>query len=287
MMISDYSSLINEKLKSAIALKDLKYKGLLDSMTYSLNAGGKRIRPVLVLEFCRMTGKDYHIAIPAACAIEMLHTYSLIHDDLPCMDNDDLRRGLPTNHIVFGECNAVLAGDALLTEAFYQIASSELEDRTKVECIRVLSESAGINGMCGGQYLDTNYDDELTEEDIVTINTLKTGALLKAACVMGVICAGGSDDQIYAASVFGDNIGRAFQIRDDVLDVVGNREQLGKSVGSDTKDKKINYMSLYGEEYCLDAIEKLTCNAKEAVSQSFSDTSLLFELADSLTNRKN
>ena len=166
MMISDYSSLINEKLKSAIALKDLKYKGLLDSMTYSLNAGGKRIRPVLVLEFCRMTGKDYHIAIPAACAIEMLHTYSLIHDDLPCMDNDDLRRGLPTNHIVFGECNAVLAGDALLTEAFYQIASSELEDRTKVECIRVLSESAGINGMCGGQYLDTNYDDELTEEDI-------------------------------------------------------------------------------------------------------------------------
>ena len=287
MMLSEYTRLINERLKKAIECKNSKYKGLYDAMAYSLNAGGKRIRPVLVLEFCRMTGRDFHAAIPAACAIEMLHTYSLIHDDLPCMDNDDLRRGLPTNHKVFGECNAVLAGDALLTEAFYQISSSELEDRVKARCIMVLSEAAGLNGMCGGQYLDTNYDDELSEEDIITINTLKTGALLKAACMMGVICAEGTDEQLNAASVFGDNIGRAFQIRDDVLDVVGNSEQLGKSIGSDSKDKKINYMSLYGEEYCLALIEKLTCNAKDAVRQSFSDTSIVFDLADSLAYRKN
>ncbi len=286
MKINEYTDLINDCLKKAIQLRNPKYHGLYDAMTYSLNAGGKRIRPVLVLEFCRITGNDFKKAIPAACAIEMLHTYSLIHDDLPCMDNDDLRRGRPTNHIVFGECNAVLAGDALLTEAFYQITSSDLEAKIKAETVKVLSGAAGLNGMCGGQYLDTNYDGELSEEDIVTINTLKTGALLKAACMMGVICANGSEEQICAASEFGDNIGRAFQIRDDMLDVIGNREQLGKSTGSDTKDNKINYMSLYGNEYCIELIDKLTEKAKDALRQTFSDTAFLFDLADSLTIRK-
>lgn len=286
-MIDLYIELINERLKNAIEIRNNKYKGLYDSMTYSLNAGGKRIRPVLVLEFCRMSGEDFHKAVPVACAVEMLHTYSLIHDDLPCMDNDDLRRGRPTNHIVFGECNAVLAGDALLTEAFYQISASDLEDTLKIRCINELSYSAGLNGMCGGQYLDTNYEEDLSENDIITINTLKTGALLKASCVMGVICANGTEEQFTSASLFGEYIGRAFQIRDDLLDVLGNREQMGKTVGSDSKDKKINYMSLYGEDYCLKLIDNLTEKAKKAADKAFSDTSVLCGLADSLTKRIN
>ena len=287
MKISEYSSLINDKLKHAISLNNIRYKGLFDAMTYSLNAGGKRIRPVLTLEFCRISGGEFNQAIPVACAVEMLHTYSLIHDDLPCMDNDDLRRGRPTNHIVFGECNALLAGDALLTESFYQIASSSLKDSVKNGCIRVLSEAAGLNGMCGGQYLDTNYSESFNENDVITINMLKTGALLKASCVLGVICAEGSESQIEAASLFGDNIGRAFQIRDDVLDVIGSWEVLGKSVGSDNKEMKINYMTLYGEEYCIKLIEEYTSRAKDALLPCFSDTAFLFDLADSLITRNN
>ena len=286
MKLSDYAAIVNSYLNSAISLGNEKYKGLYDGMTYSLTAGGKRIRPVLVLEFCRITGKDFHDALPVACAIEMLHTYSLIHDDLPCMDNDDLRRGRPTNHRVFGECNAVLAGDALHTEAFYQIASCDLSVPVKLECVKVLSGAAGLNGMCGGQYLDTNYSEDLTEKDIITINSLKTGALLKAACMMGVICGEGSEEQIKAAETFGEYIGWAFQIRDDVLDVVGDREQLGKSIGKDSEENKINYMSVYGEEYCLKLIEEYTAKAKEALVPCFDDTELLFELADSLINRK-
>ncbi len=287
MKISEYIALINEKLKNTIILKNGRYKGLFDAMTYSLNAGGKRIRPVLTLEFCRISDGNMDDALQVACAVEMLHTYSLIHDDLPCMDNDDLRRGRPTNHIVFGECNALLAGDALLTESFYQISSSSLKDSVKNGCIRVLSEAAGLNGMCGGQYLDTNYSENIDENDIITINMLKTGALLKASCVLGVMCAEGSEIQIEAASLFGDSIGRAFQIRDDVLDVIGSSELLGKSVGSDSKEKKINYMTLYGEEYCLKLIEEYTLKAKEALVPCFSDTSFLFDLADSLITRNN
>lgn len=286
MRIDEYRALINNELQKAIVLEDDHYKGLYEAMTYSLLAGGKRIRPVLTLEFCRICGEDFHHAIPAACAIEMLHTYSLIHDDLPCMDNDDLRRGRPTNHIVFGECNAVLAGDALLTEAFFQIASSGMDNGSKVDCLKVLSQAAGLNGMCGGQYLDTNFEPDFSEDNINLINSLKTGALIKAACEMGVICARGSVQQFNAASHFGEYIGRAFQIRDDILDVVGNSDQLGKSVGSDSKFEKINYMSLYGEKKCLALVEILTEQAKESLSSVFSDISFLFELADSLTKRK-
>ena len=286
-MTSEYLSRINEHLKYSIQLKNERYKGLYDAMTYSLNAGGKRIRPILTLEFCRIAGGKTEDAIQVACAVEMLHTYSLIHDDLPCMDNDDLRRGRPTNHIVFGECNALLAGDALLTEAFFQISTSPLNDAVKIRCIGVLSDAAGLNGMCGGQYMDTNFDKSFDERDIVIINTLKTGALLKAACIMGVVCAQGTEKQIAAASAFGDCLGRAFQIRDDVLDVIGSRDLLGKSVGSDIKDRKTNYMSLYGEEYCLALIEEYTSRAKEALLSVFSDTSYLFDLADSLIARNN
>ena len=286
MKLNDYAALINGYLNGAISVNNIKYKGLYDAMAYSLTAGGKRIRPVLVLEFCRISGKDFREALPVACAIEMLHTYSLIHDDLPCMDNDDLRRGMPTNHRVFGDCNAVLAGDALLTEAFWQIASCELSVPVKLDCIKVLSGAAGLNGMCGGQYLDTNYSESLSEDDIITINSLKTGALLKAACKMGVICGEGSDKQIQAAESFGEYIGWAFQIRDDVLDVIGNSRQLGKSVGKDSKENKINYMSVYGEEYCLKLIDDYTAKAKEALVPCFDDTALLFELADSLKYRK-
>ncbi len=287
MKNSEYISRINEHLKSAIQLKNERYKRLYDAMTYSLNAGGKRIRPILTLEFCRIAGGNTEDALQVACAVEMLHTYSLIHDDLPCMDNDDLRRGRPTNHIVFGECNALLAGDALLTEAFSQISTSPLSDAVRIQCIRVLSDSAGLNGMCGGQYMDTNFDESFDERDIVTINTLKTGSLLKASCILGVVCAQGSEKQITAASSFGDCLGRAFQIRDDVLDVIGSREVLGKSVGSDKKEMKTNYMSLYGEAYCLALIEEYTSRAKEALLPVFSDTSYLFDLADSLIARNN
>ena len=286
--MNEYKSLIDEKLAEYFMPAGLPYDGLLESMRYSLTAGGKRIRPILVLEFCRISGGDVQKALPVACAVEMLHTYSLIHDDLPCMDNDDLRRGKPTNHVVYGECTAVLAGDALQAEAFGTILRSELSADARANCAEILADAVGSDGMCAGQFLDMAGENKvLSEEDLNEINSRKTGALLIAACKMGVAAAGGRDEQLEAAALFGAAIGAAFQIRDDILDVISTNEALGKPVGSDAQENKNTYMALYGEERCMEMIRRLTESAKSALSGAFSDTAFLSGLADSMVTRIN
>lgn len=286
MTLKEYKILIDAKLAEYFRADDMPQAGLFESMRYSLNAGGKRIRPILVLEFCRITGGDCDKALPAACAIEMLHTYSLIHDDLPCMDNDDLRRGKPTNHVVYGECTATLAGDALQAEAFGTILRSELPAEARAECARILADAVGADGMCGGQFLDMiGENKKLTAQELDEINSRKTGALLIAACTMGVTAAGGSDKQLEAAAMFGAAIGAAFQIRDDMLDVISTSEQLGKPIGSDAQEHKNTYMALYGADRCMEMIKKLTEQAKAVLNEAFDDTAFLCELADSMVTR--
>ena len=288
MTAKEYKTLIDAELSEYFKPSGLSYDGLLDSMRYSLTAGGKRIRPMLVLEFCRISGGDAEKALPVACAVEMLHTYSLIHDDLPCMDNDDLRRGKPTNHVVYGECTATLAGDALQAEAFGTIARSSLSAEARVNCVEILADAVGCDGMCAGQYLDMiGEHKQLNEDELNDINSRKTGALLTAACRMGVAAAGGSAEMLDAAARYGACVGAAFQIRDDILDVISTSEALGKPVGSDAQEHKNTYMALLGEKKCMEMIEKLTQQAKNALEGAFEDTKFLCDLADSMVTRLN
>ena len=251
---------------------------LFEAMEYSLLAGGKRLRPVFAFEFCRMCGADWHKAAPFAAAIEMIHTYSLIHDDLPSMDNDDFRRGRPTNHKVYGEAMAILAGDALLTDAFCVASTAG-----NTEGVAVLAECAGSLGMVGGQVLDIMSEERLlTEQEVIDIQTRKTGALINAACVTGVIAGGGSEEQIAAAGRFAGALGMAFQIRDDMLDVIGTQEEMGKGVGTDAG--KNTFVRLYGLEKCEELVQRYTHVAIEALS-AFEDTAYMKSLAVSLTDR--
>ena len=287
MTANEYKNLVDSKLSEFFNPSGMSYDGLLESMHYSLTAGGKRIRPTLVLEFCRISGGDVENALPVAGAIELLHTYSIIHDDLPCMDNDDLRRGKPTNHVVYGECTATLAGDALQAEAFGTIARSELPAENKIACVEILADAVGSDGMCAGQYLDmVGESKRLTEEELDDINSRKTGALLIAACRMGVAAAGGSGEMLEAAAHYGACVGAAFQIRDDILDVISTSEELGKPIGSDAQEHKNTYMALLGESKCMEMIEKLTNQAKSALCGAFDDTKFLCDLADSMVTRK-
>ena len=287
MTIDEYKNKIESALDKCFLMgEEFPQAKLAESMRYSLLAGGKRIRPMLVLEFCRISGGDVEQALPVACAIEMLHTYSLIHDDLPCMDDDELRRGRPTNHVVYGECTAVLAGDTLQAEAFGTILRSQLPAERRARCAEILAGAAGIDGMCGGQYLDMSWEGrELSEQELTEINSRKTGALLVAACQMGVAAAGGNQLMMAAAGHFGAALGMAFQIRDDMLDVLSTDEELGKPVGSDEKENKNTYMVLMGKEGCEKAIEKLTGFAKDTLKEAFDDTDFLCNLADSLAYR--
>jgi len=288
MTANEYKKYVDAKLSEYFKPSGLSYDGLLESMHYSLTAGGKRIRPMLVLEFCRISGGNIEKTLPVACAIEMLHTYSLIHDDLPCMDNDALRRGKPTNHVVYGECTATLAGDALQAEAFGTIARSQLPAEARVTCVEILADAVGSDGMCAGQYLDMVGEHKLLSEDELNdINSRKTGSLLTAACRMGVAAAGGNEAMLEAAAQYGACVGAAFQIRDDILDVISTSEELGKPIGSDAQEHKNTYMTLLGEYKCMQMIEKLTDQAKNAVAGAFEDTKFLCELADSMVTRKN
>ena len=288
MTTKEYKDRIDAALETYFVSPPESLAGLAESMRYSLLAGGKRIRPTLVLEFCRICGGDIDAALPVACAIEMLHTYSLIHDDLPCMDDDALRRGRPTNHVVYGECTATLAGDALQAEAFGTILRSALPAERKARCAEFLADAVGLDGMCGGQFLDMlGEGKKLSEQELADINSRKTGALLTAACRMGVAAGGGNEAQLEAASLYGAAIGAAFQIRDDMLDVLGNEQQLGKPIGSDAQEEKNTYMALYGAEHCSQMIEKLTARAKDVLSGVFDDTAFLSALADSMAVRTN
>lgn len=283
-----------ERLRGLVngALEDCFLHGnkpdvLKDAMRYSLLAGGKRIRPILMLAFCRASGGSEAECLGAACGIEMLHTYSLIHDDLPCMDNDDLRRGRPTCHKAFGETNAVLAGDALQAEAFLHVLRSSPDPERNAAMAAVLAEAAGADGMCAGQYLDTSLEGQpLTVDELRRIHSLKTGALLRAACVMGVACAGGTAEQVDAAADFAMHLGLAFQIRDDVLDRISSTEELGKPVGSDEAEGKTTFYSLLGEAECERLVREHTALAGTALSRAFDDTSFILWLAERLAVRK-
>ncbi len=277
-----YSRNISLYLESFFS-RNVPQRKLYESMRYSLLAGGKRIRPVLTQAFCEMCGGYAVGALDFAAAVEMVHTYSLIHDDLPCMDNDDYRRGKPTNHRVYGEALAVLAGDALLTHAFQRLARSALPADRVVKALRVLSVCAGEDGMVGGQVLDMAAEERLcTEAEVHAIQSRKTGALIDAACRLGVIAAGGNTEQQEAASAYARAIGLAFQIQDDILDVVGDAEKLGKATGMD--EHKNTFVRLYGVEACRELVQQQTAKAIEAL-QDFEKPEFLITLANSLANR--
>ncbi len=262
---------------------------LYDAMRYSLLAGGKRIRPVLLMEVCRMCGGAPEQALPLAGAIEMVHTYSLIHDDLPCMDDDDLRRGRPTNHKVYGEATAVLAGDALLTAAFETVLAREtdLPAQRVLEAADCLGRAAGARGMVGGQILDMAGEGHaLGLAEIEELQRLKTGALIMAAAEMGCIAAGGTELQRAAVRHYAERLGLAFQVRDDILDVIGDEATLGKSVGSDVKSEKSTFVTLKGLDACRTLVEQLTEEAKQALSVFGAEADALCWLADSLSQRE-
>lgn len=263
------------------------FDGLLDAMEYSLMAGGKRLRPVLTLALCRACGGDVESALSVACAVEMLHTYSLIHDDLPCMDNDDLRRGKPTCHKVYGECSAVLAGDGLQAEAFGAILRCGLPVERRAACAQALADAAGVDGICGGQFMDMNGGEtDISEKVLTEMQSRKTGSLLIAACRMGVMAAGGSKELEAAAVQYGACLGAAFQIRDDMLDEFATVEELGKPIGSDASNGKTTFLTLHGRETCAQTVDRLTKAAKEAV-EKLPDPEFLQALADAMAVRNN
>jgi geranylgeranyl diphosphate synthase type II len=285
-MMHEYKAYIEQFLRDWYARFDGEPQKLLfDAMNYSLQAGGKRLRPVMAFEFCRMCGADWRDAAPLAAAVEMIHTYSLIHDDLPCMDNDDFRRGKPTNHKVYGEAMAVLAGDALLTDAFAVASTAPLQGRHMADAIGILSECAGSLGMVGGQVLDILSENRaLTEQEVLDIQSRKTGALIRAACALGALAGGATEQQFDAACRFAAALGLAFQIRDDMLDVIGTQEEMGKGVGTD--ETKNTFVRLYGLDRCEELVQRYTDVAIEALS-AFPDHAFMQELALSLTTRRN
>ena len=283
-----YLELIEPALKSRFGeVRGFAFDGLLEAMDYSLTAGGKRIRPVLAMEFARLGGLEAGEALPVACAVEMLHTYSLIHDDLPCMDNDDLRRGRPTCHKAFDEATAVLAGDGLLTAAFETAAAAEgLPAETVLQCIRILGRAAGMNGMIAGQVLDMGAEHrQLTLEELQLLQSLKTGCLLWAACELGCAAAGCTDENLLEqAHLYGESLGLAFQIQDDLLDIEGDSAVLGKTTGKDARDEKSTFPSLLGQEACRLLADELTEQAVQAVA-GVEDSGFLQWLARSLMGR--
>ena len=281
----EYREYIENFLKELYSAYDQEPQQVLfDSMKYSLLAGGKRLRPIFAFEFCRLCGSDWKKATPFAAAVEMIHTYSLIHDDLPAMDNDDFRRGRPTNHKVYGEAMAILAGDALLTDAFAVASTAGLEGKAMADAIGILSGCAGSLGMVGGQVLDINSEERLlTEQEVLDIQSRKTGKLISAACAMGALAGGATKEQFDAACQFAAGIGLAFQIRDDMLDVIGTKEEMGKGVGTDSN--KNTFVRLYGLEKCEELVQKYTNCAVDALSV-FEDTQYIIALARSLTDRR-
>lgn len=282
---------IEKTLAKYVEICPLPQRRVYDAMRYSLLAGGKRLRPVIMLYSCEMCGGKTSDAMPFACAMEMIHTYSLIHDDLPAMDNDDLRRGLPTNHIKFDEATAILAGDALLNMAF-EITSSYKNPNIAAEnilkAISLLASSAGAKGMIGGQMIDIESEHkQLTLEELTHLHSLKTGAIIRSSGTCGAVLAGASNEQIKAIDDFCLNLGIAFQIQDDILDVVGDEKTLGKKIGSDKQNHKNTYVSLTSLNQAEKLSEEYTKKAKSALDLFEDNAKPLLWLADMLMTRKN
>ena len=280
---SAYQAAIEEYLQGLFT-QDKPYGKLFESIRYSILAGGKRIRPVLTLEFARLGGLDWQLALPYACALELVHNYSLIHDDLPCMDDDDLRRGKPTNHKVYGETLAVLAGDALQAEAFRLIAQAPgLSAQSRIDAVEVLAKASGADGMVGGQVLDTVCNVQ-NEAELTLLHRLKTGAMIAGAAELGCVAAGMDAEQQAQAVEYAAQLGLAFQIRDDMLDVVGDEQEFGKPIGSDREEGKVTFVDLKGLSGCAQLVEECTNRAKRAVA-AWQEHDFLWELADRMVGR--
>ena len=283
-----YRLLVEDALSQALPPHDPEEPDALvwQSMAYSLQAGGKRIRPVMALAFCALCGRQPERAVPFACAVEMVHTYSLIHDDLPCMDDDDLRRGKPTNHKVYGEAMALLAGDGLLTLAFEAALRFGGPAQDALRGAKVLAQCAGASGMVGGQCIDLDSQGKTADLDLLwKMDQGKTVALISAACQMGCIAAGAGEKALENARRYAEGVGMAFQIRDDILDVLGDAQTLGKNVGMDSARDKRNYVSLLGVEEAQRRVDSYTAQALKALEGFQGDTLFLKELAESLATR--
>lgn len=285
--LESYAQMTEAALENYLPKSDRRYARVVEAMRYSLSAGGKRIRPALVLAFCRLFGGREETALPFACAVEMIHTYSLIHDDLPCMDNDALRRGKPACHIAYGEDTALLAGDGLLTLAFATLARADLPDARKIEAVAALADAAGIHGMIGGQVIDLQSEGKVIDADTLhELQALKTGALLRVSAQLGAIAAGANAQQKAKAVQYADAIGLAFQITDDILDVTGDAATLGKPIGSDQCNEKSTFVSLYGLQHAYQRVADLEKQAVAAVAE-LEDSAFLCALAAYLSGRKN
>ncbi|ELC8441712.1 polyprenyl synthetase family protein [Clostridium perfringens] len=289
MNISSLKEEVDQSLKAYFDREREYNKVLYDSMAYSINVGGKRVRPILMILAYYIYKSDYKKVLSPAMAIEMIHTYSLIHDDLPCMDNDDLRRGKPTNHKVFGEAIAVLAGDALLNEAMKVLVDYSLEEgRDALRATKIIADAAGSDGMIGGQIVDiiNEEKEEISLDELNYMHLKKTGELIKASIMAGAVLAGASDKDIKKLEEFGYKLGLAFQIKDDILDVVGNTEDLGKNVHKDQDCNKNNYITIFGLEECKDKCVNLTEECIEILSSIEGHTEPLKALTMMLLERK-
>ncbi len=286
--LDSYITLINATLDEFLTIDTPHFQVVADAMKYSVENGGKRIRPVLVLEFCRICGGNIADAMPYACSLEMIHSYSLVHDDLPCMDNDDYRRGKESCHKKFGYDFALLAGDALLTYAFKIASDGGVPPEVAMKCVRYLSNYAGVYGMIGGQTMDIQNEGkkDLTLDELEMTHKKKTGALIRCACELGCTLAGADDKSYEAARDYAENLGLAFQIVDDILDVVGNPELLGKRVGVDAENDKVTYVTLLGIDGARARAEECTQKALEALD-TFENTEFIRELTRYLLNRDN
>lgn len=282
--LRDKAELINTALQKYLPPSNEYPKAIHEAMHYSLFAGGKRLRPILTLESAKAVGGSEQEVMPFACALEMIHTYSLIHDDLPCMDNDEYRRGKLTNHKVFGEAIALLAGDALLTQAF-EVMSKELpvysaKPSLRLMAIHEVAKAIGTRGMIGGQVVDMISVSQSSDEKIINyIHTHKTGELLRASVRIGGILAGGTERQLDYLSNYAENIGLVFQIVDDILDSIGDEGKIGKKVGSDLANEKLTYVSVYGIKKAKILAKKATENAIEALKEFGGEAEILREIA--------
>jgi len=283
---NSYIRLINSALEDYVQFTGGEEDRVTEAMLYSLKNGGKRVRPMLVLEFCRACGGDVQSALPFACALEMIHTYSLIHDDLPCMDDDDFRRGMPSCHKKFDYATALLAGDGLLTLAFSVAAGAQLPSDKVAQAVRLLADCAGYRGMIGGQTMDLQHEGQsITAEQLRKTDALKTGRLIYAACVLGCIAASADERQFDSAKNYAENIGLAFQIVDDILDITSTAEELGKPIGSDEGKCKSTYPALLGFENSKALITQLTDEAVAAVSVFGEEGEFLADYARKLSVR--
>lgn len=283
----EYAKDFESKLNNFFASENDEYKIISDACKYSLLLGGKRIRPFLINSFYKLCGGENNASFNFEAAMECIHTYSLIHDDLPCMDNDDMRRGKPSCHIKFGEEYALLAGDALLTGAFGLAAkTNNIDALLIIKAISELSDYAGINGMIGGQTVDLIYENKSADVDVLKlICSLKTGALIKASCKIGCILAGAYDDKIKAAEQYAEAVGLAFQIVDDILDETSTEEKLGKPIHSDKENNKSTFVSLLGVDECRSLVFNLTKQAKESLDIFGEEAENLKQFADYLCKR--